>query len=191
VGNNPISWADFLGLDGTSISGIIALTSCRLHMDFDLTEPSEHTDLIDKILLQPWGVQYVKNSQQILDAINKKVRKYDPDGFCCRGSCIEHFTLSAHGLGSGRIPLSQSEPTSAPEEAYLAENAHLVNSSSPLGPTSQRLLDQFKKAQSVFQAIKAKMCKNGRISFVICNDGAPPNGEDLKKQLKELFWTGN
>ncbi len=158
---------------------------CRESVSFDFV-PREEFDTW-RLKLAAIGSTFVSNSGEMLERVRNLIPKYDPDGNCCKGSCISYLAISHHGGGAGIVPLS----TDGTEGFnYLAEVAYQQRVSAGRLLTSQQEKDRSENeaALSVFRQLAERLCRGATVSIVMCNsefgDGGPYS---LKNRLQSAF----
>ncbi|MEI7731574.1 MAG: RHS repeat-associated core domain-containing protein [Verrucomicrobiota bacterium] len=166
IGNNPVTHIDWLGLDfWQSPTSFANRSDCKLAITYDFESS--------------WAIAtHVKSIKDIQNDLDNrfKNKKYDPSGECCKGACIGSLTLTAHGIGAGKIPLSGGDV----EDYY---DVDFDSSVSPVKKPSKQNQIAVQNAKALFAMIKAKMCKNGTIYFAMCASGTPA----LQSALENIF----
>jgi RHS repeat-associated protein len=186
VFNDLQNYLDLLGLDGTSISFIASkVWVCKISMHFELINWIEFFSYpkgFGQWKNQPPRTHYVNTSSQMIEIVQSRIPKYDPEGKCCLGKCIENLTISSHGAGSGNIPLETDRLT---YHWFVKQYASMTTESLPKG--LQNYVDEYKRAKYVLSFFKSYMCRGGKIIFVVCAAGKGPAGKTLNEQLREIF----
>jgi hypothetical protein len=162
--NDPIAYIDPFGLN------------CKKTLTYEFLS----RDTVGPF--EPGNAIYVRSVTDITADLANQISKYDPDGDCCKGSCIKEIIISAHGSGAGTLTLGSLY--------YDVRSARYANS--PVETGSIRILKQDYNAahaglQSIAQAMQGKMCTGGTIRFLVCGAGGCQEGADLQGNLEGIF----
>jgi RHS repeat-associated protein len=183
-GNSPVTASDRLGLFLEVDPGIrVPPQNCRYVLKYDFIPEKEFTTFWER--MNQIGITYVSSSKDIIKDISSKIRRHDPDGNCCRGSCIRHLAISAHSQGAGEIPLSSGD---RPAEYFnLQEELTTYNQLNRGIPIPDETIDRLSNALSFLNYVAGKMCRNGRVSIVVCGAEYFGGPYSLKRRLQEIF----
>lgn len=168
--NDSVNRYDYLGL---------CSSKCKSKIVFEYLSKDEVG------WFQPENTVYVKSFEDILTNLDLQVGKFDPDGDCCKGSCIEEIIISAHGTGDGTLSLGNGFFFDADSAIWAGK----PDESLADGP--KQLKEAYLKAklqlEKLSKMMDSKMCKGGKLRFMVCNAGQGQAGNDLQQQLDGVF----
>jgi hypothetical protein len=137
---------------------------------------------------EPFGTVYSHFTEGAQEHVESRFSSYDPDGNCCRGSCIGYLQISAHG-GPGSIDFGPG---------HIHYNAKTIEDfdkykNRPIPPNSRELgkyIRDYLKEDALLRTLASKLCRNATVVFVVCNLGAGPEGAGMKEIMKNIFPAG-
>lgn len=190
IPNDLVNRHDRLGLLADSEIDMVPRGRCRHKLALEFTPIGELGNAWQRWWMEPLGTVYANREiegdllgslRASLDAAGKAaadlVPKYDPDGQCCKGSCIQTLMIGAHG-GEGKIIFQPGVAGYEPEEhAYQASVESLRNMWREARALQLRFL----------QTLAAKMCRGGKVVIVSCSAGEGEGGARLQSNLDEIF----
>jgi hypothetical protein len=175
--NDSVRRIDVLGLSpiaslGPNAADLLGTPRCYLDLFYEFFGKDEVN------LGQPVNTVFVKSMNDVVHDITSRVKTYNADGICCKGSCIQRVRVSHHGEGPGRLPLGGG---------ITFDPANDNPTGKELAPKRQELYEEYMKAKAVLEsfvnAVKPKLCRSSTIEFIVC--GA--KSEHLQSTLDGMF----
>ncbi len=178
VGNDLIGWWDFLGME-------------KLELHFEMIPPCEFT--VFESLSQPADTIWVNKLDQIVGAINEAVSddSYHADGI--GGDCISLLVLSAHGAGSGVLPLGDREYRSFDYKRYrntIDAWKYGPEALEQWKEENKEWIDEFSETQTALELAACRMCEEAKVVVLVCYAGEGGAGANLQRQLEDIFGQG-
>jgi hypothetical protein len=110
--------------------------------------------------------------------VASRVWRYDPDGDCCKGSCIGTLHISAHGAqGSGDF----GDLLFGDSQIFTADVISKKRDMLQL-PSVQEAIAAKARFEAMIGALRNKLCRNATVVFNVCEFAQSPAALSLVRQ---------
>jgi len=192
VCNNVINRFDVNGLwEDNGVGGVVDDRNCQDSLELEFVPKAELGSAWTRWKNELCNTLYFEGpdaansaSQKISDTYSK----YDPDGDCCKGHCIKHLIISAHG-GAGAIEFNLGQQSL--NWANFKWNQYATNGvpQGYHGFTLQSIQSHLSQL-ALLKQIGSKLCNNATVSFVVCGLAQGGAGQAMREMMQSIFPAG-